>query len=992
VTTNTTPKVDFNFTDARSATANCTLFFGSTPYKTINGVNNDTNTDLVVNTSLSDANYSVYVNCTDVSSNTGQSGTIYITTDTTPPTVINITPLESTEYNISDSVNITANVTDVNGILSVYANITWIGGSAWQQMTDGDGNDIYDTEFLNTHEFGRYNVTIIANDSVDNVNSSETTYFTLVDEVAPVVNINTSQNNSAVNYMPSISFNFTDLTSDTANCTLYFDGSPYNTTNDINNDTQTILTVNTTIADSNYSVHITCIDEYNNTGQSQEIFVLIDTIPPDVLNVSPGFGTEYNLTDSVNITANVTDILTVSSVYANISWIGGSAWQQMLDVDGDDIYETEFLNTNILGRYNVTIIANDTLNNKNNSQATYFNVTDLIDPTVLLNYPPDSHFTTANTLTFQYTPDDNDQIKNCTLLIDGSFQEYNDSIVEGVLNNITTNLVDGIYYWTINCTDESNNSYSAQSRFLKINYDMLNISVFDDLGPADVNLSIYNNLGSLLATSNHTVSTYAPYNAYYDLRLIKDDTDRFQSWIYDVNLTSDLKINMQVITDYSEPLPLGTANISAVFALNDTALDFSYSEIIIPNSGDVNTILHCLNWDYSSSNCLVWEVNDSKDYSMQENSTHIWFNVTSFDAFGGSASSTLPNITNITVYDVTGLSDFHIGGTEIDYGINDTFNLETSRIHRVRFTIKNEGKQWDINAQDIIYHEGLNSTWTVNLGDIWYTTDDGATNYTGGTWNSGRVTWDSSLGGRLKTDETGFFYYVVNITTTIAETYGLYFLVNDTSKNAGSFDYSAYNITIDTTPPTVNINSSLNNTIVATHYPTVDFNFSDTRSSTANCTLFFNDTPYNTTNNILNYTFTNMTVNTSLQNDNYTVYINCTDESGNIGMSKIIHIRIKMQAPGVNNITPLNGSELEVENKINISANVTDLNSVDYVYANISWKSGYQYVELVDPDANDIYNYNFTPFIIGRFNVSFWANDSLGTINDTETTWFNVLK
>ena len=223
-------------------------------------------------------------------------------------------------------------------------------------------------------------------------------------------------------------------------------------------------------------------------------------------------------------------------------------------------------------------------------------------------------------------------------------------------------------------------------------------------------------------------------------------------------------------------------NVTPLYSLNDTGLTFNVTELIIPKQGlAIDQIIHCLDWNYSTSNCSSWETNDTTDFGMQENSTHFWFNVTSFKTFGGGSGNTLPNLTNIKIYDVTGLSQTHWGGTLVKDSLNTTFNLFTGRVYRAEFYITNNGISWTIDSADRIFHYLLNSSWTINnTNDVWYTTDSGATNRTGGTWSNRNVSWNASLGGSLKNGQTGVFSYVMNLSSNVDEQLPVYFLVNDT--------------------------------------------------------------------------------------------------------------------------------------------------------------------------------------------------------------------
>jgi len=80
------------------------------------------------------------------------------------------------------------------------------------------------------------------------------------------------------------------------------------------------------------------------------------------------------------------------------------------------------------------------------------------------------------------------------------------------------------------------------------------------------------------------------------------------------------------------------------------------------------------------------------------------------------------------------------------------------------------------------------------------------------------------------------------------------------------------------------------------------------------------------------------------------------------------------------------------EGTINISANVTDANNISYVKALLYYPNGTQYQNLTmingggDIYYNDTYTIDFYPH--GTYNVTIWANDSNGNINNFETSWF----
>jgi len=108
-----------------------------------------------------------------------------------------------------------------------------------------------------------------------------------------------------------------------------------------------------------------------------------DTENPRVLGVSPNPGTVYNQSYGliITISANITDNENVSSVRARVEW---DSYNYTLDLNyvSGNLYSGNFTNITELTRYNVTIIANDTSNNVNNSETTYFTINSTTNITI----------------------------------------------------------------------------------------------------------------------------------------------------------------------------------------------------------------------------------------------------------------------------------------------------------------------------------------------------------------------------------------------------------------------------------------------------------------------------------------------------------------------------------------------------------------------------------------------------------------------------------
>ena len=159
------------------------------------------------------------------------------------------------------------------------------------------------------------------NSSNWNVTCNSTEYQTMqatdtvniTDVTAPVVNMLTANTNTS-DSTTAISFNYTDVYSETANCSLYFNGSSVANNATVTNNTNTVLT-SIAQADGTYTVYVNCTDESGNLNKSGEISVMIDAtapaIPASDLTILANL-TTYNISSSPNIT--------VANGIINISW------------------------------------------------------------------------------------------------------------------------------------------------------------------------------------------------------------------------------------------------------------------------------------------------------------------------------------------------------------------------------------------------------------------------------------------------------------------------------------------------------------------------------------------------------------------------------------------------------------------------------------------------------------------------------------------------
>lgn len=209
---------------------------GNCKYSLNGGVTNITMLTLAGNkfynaTILSDGSYTLNAYCADTAGNRNDGQSVSFTVDAlsldhTPPSVFGVRPFTGIDQNVSDVVEVGANVEDANGVSSVQARITLPDASiVLLNLANAEGNK-YNSSYTIPNVLGTFNVLIIANDSANNVNDSESTSFDSVDLISPsVVFVAPTPANNSVLEVSNVTINVsvTDLFG-VQNCTLVFDG------------------------------------------------------------------------------------------------------------------------------------------------------------------------------------------------------------------------------------------------------------------------------------------------------------------------------------------------------------------------------------------------------------------------------------------------------------------------------------------------------------------------------------------------------------------------------------------------------------------------------------------------------------------------------------------------------------------------------------------------------------------------------------------------
>jgi len=106
------------------------------------------------------------------------------------------------------------------------------------------------------------------------------------------------------------------------------------------------------------------------------------------------------------------------------------------------------------------------------------------------------------------------------------------------------------------------------------------------------------------------------------------------------------------------------------------------------------------------------------------------------------------------------------------------------------------------------------------------------------------------------------------------------------------------------------------------------------------------------------------------------------DTSNNINNTEITNfIAVDNEPPQIFAFIPQTGETFDAGDTIEIGTNVTDNAVVSFVSVNITFSNGTITTLNLTNAGGDKYNASFTiPFLIGQFNVTYFANDTDGNI------------
>ncbi|HRR54320.1 MAG TPA: NosD domain-containing protein, partial [Candidatus Methanomethylicus sp.] len=365
------------------------------------------------------------------------------TVDATPPEVQIVTPANATYADGNVPINVSASDA-MAGMGIVLAEV-----DGTYNVTLVLQGSFYVNDTLSLPD-GHHVIRIFANDTMNNMNSTESVWFT-VDTTPPEVVIispaNTTYTYSGVLANVSVADSLSPVASVLAevdglyNLTLVLQGGYYV------NDTMLL-------EDGHHLLRIFANDSLGNTDSSQYVWFTVDTTPPEFEIISPA-NTTYPYTPVVN--ASVADALSgVGSVLAEVDGLYNLT---LVLQGGYYVNDTMLLED---GMHQLRIFVNDTVGNSNSSSAVWFTV-DTTPPEVVIISPANASYAVPSIAINASVIDATSQLALVLAEVDGA---YNLTLVlqgDHYYVNDTMLLEDGHHVIRVFAADIVGNTNSTES-------------------------------------------------------------------------------------------------------------------------------------------------------------------------------------------------------------------------------------------------------------------------------------------------------------------------------------------------------------------------------------------------------------------------------------------------------------------------------------------------------------------------------------------------
>ncbi|MBU2562434.1 MAG: hypothetical protein KKF68_02115, partial [Nanoarchaeota archaeon] len=369
------------------------------------------------------------------------------------------------------------------------------------------------------------------------------------------------------------------------------------------------------------------ISWYNNTDLMYTK-VSYDAFSP-VINIAFPVNNSYSSDVNIDVNYTVSDNLDEvdSCWYSNDTYLVNTTLANCINIT--DVVWSE-------GQHNVTIWANDTAGNENNSRVTF--TIDTTPPEINISYPSNNSYSSEVTLNVNYTKSDSSSgVDSCWY----SNDTYSSNITLANCINITDVVwSEGQHNVTIWANDTAGNENNSRITFTI------------DTTPPEVNISYPQNIsyGPALTVLNYTFTEVNNDSCWYSV---------------DFGVTNSTPVNCG--ENFTGLSPLEGANTWIVY-INDSSGNLNYSsvsffiDLTAPTFNNLRNFSHVINTSFSKT-INASDVSGIGNYSLNDTSV---FNI-------NSSTGLITNITNLST-----LSTYWL-----NLSVNDTFGNLNSGIFKI---------------------------------------------------------------------------------------------------------------------------------------------------------------------------------------------------------------------------------------------------------------------------------------------------------------------
>jgi hypothetical protein len=691
-------------------------------------------------------------------------------------------------------------------------------------------------------------------------------------------------------------------------------------------------------------------DSVGNIRELHYIFT-VDLGPPIFVWLTPEPSEVIHSIQRVSV--NATDSLgNISSAWVWLNGTGANENQTMeanftMYTDDMEYWYFDWNTTNYTdGTYTLKVYGNDTAGNEANTTTRYA-IVDNTEPSVSLSMPLNMSWSNESSNSFEFIPDDANNITNCSLLINDTVNQTLSPITKGVTNTITTTLQTANYTWSVRCTDEENNINTSFTR-----------EIYVDL--------IYPELSYSYPTEDN--------NTYWSRSYVSVNVSITEDNFNNVTYVLKDKDGVYNQTTYDDFVNYTVENLSEG--------RYWYYAIGKDKANNVNnTFMRTLYLDRTAPNITL---NNPQNNSISGTESNT-FSFTPADATGSDNCSLIIN------NEINKTSSYIINGTVNSLSVN----LPTGEYY------------WRINCTDLANNEGLSETRYVKIDltapvieiNVTPSTIEFAVDSSEINWTINDPNTDYDYLTVYYPSGTVMGTYTVNITltpTNLTElgNYSLTVWANDSANNiATSTDYLYVE---DTIRPNLYMTSPDNGSIFNVSNVNFEFNVSDYHS-VGNCSLKVNNTINQTSifeNNITKIQFFNLTNYPDGEIIEWN--ITCYDNSSNSNTSLSRYFDIDTKNPEVEFTSDsyeddfyINAESITIRARVvepHLSVVLFNWNGTAYIFNRTSTTQDnitYTYTETTKTFKIDNVNE-------GRYDYYVYSNDSLLHENTSETRTITI--